>query len=246
MGVLLFLIALASLNVFLNEQTWYLSSAFCQMLDALFPFILPMAFGPLLYFYVQATLEPGFVLKRRHFLHFLPVLIDLFPYVFAAGYLIGIWVGWLPDHTGRAGRIIDKYNVYADIPRWISLTGYIVAAGRYLHPRRERRGAAWIRECLWVFGAFQVLWLVYLVPYVIPRYTYWLLDRFHWYPLFLPLSLITYWFGLKGFTVVYPRIPAKADDFDAKVALLRRAMEDGGLRGNIPVRREYQADVFHL
>jgi hypothetical protein len=64
MGALLFLIALASLNVFLNEQVWYRSSVFCQMLDALFPFILPMAFGPLLYFYVQATLEPGFALKR--------------------------------------------------------------------------------------------------------------------------------------------------------------------------------------
>jgi hypothetical protein len=57
-------------------------------------------------------------------------LIDLFPYVFAAGYLIGIWVGWLPDHTGRAGRIWRFSGIVAGLPGSICHSKvYLLVAG---------------------------------------------------------------------------------------------------------------------
>src|SRR5579863_2324013 len=42
--------------------------------------------------------------------------------------------------------------------------------------------------------------LVYLIPYVIPRYTDWMLSTFAWYPLYIPLAILVYWLGIRGFT----------------------------------------------
>lgn len=226
LGTLLFLIALASLNVYLNEQPWYRGSSFCQMLDALFPFIIPMPIGPLTYFYTRATLDQGFVMTKRHRIYFLPVLIDLFPYGFVLCYLLGIQAGWLPAHTGRAGRIIDTYNVYADIPRWASISGYLMAAAKYYGTHKDRRNASWIKELLSVFAAFQVLWLVYLIPYIIPRYTDWMLDRLNWYPVFLPLGILTYWLGLKGYFFNYGGPRVDQEYYTTQASLIIKAMEE--------------------
>ncbi|TDW96224.1 helix-turn-helix domain-containing protein [Dinghuibacter silviterrae] len=222
LGALLGLIALASLNVYLNTQTWYNTLYFCKYFDALFPFMLPMTFGPLLFLYTRATLDPGFAVTRRDRLHVVPVLIDLIPY----GFAWCVVLGFIPSHHGSAGRFIDTYNVYADIPRWLSITFYVFLSMRYARLYRTAPGYSWIRECLWVFAGFQAIWLVYLVPYILPKYTYWMLDHLAWYPLFLPLGVLTYWLGLKGYTMVYPRTSSVSGHL---ASLLIKAVEDGRL-----------------
>lgn len=74
---LLLLIALACFNLYLEHVDWF-GSGIIRFLDVVIPSILVMAFGPMIFFYVRSSLEPGFVLTRKRRLHFLPVIIDLF------------------------------------------------------------------------------------------------------------------------------------------------------------------------
>lgn len=206
--------SLASLDVYLNTQPWY--TAHYATFDALFPFILGMPIGPLLYVYAKATLDPAFTFKRRLWLLFLPVLIDLVPYLFAWVFLAGVWVRFWPNHRAQAGLFIDTYNVYADIPRWCSLAVYVFLTARLL----RGKPSAWLRDCVIAFTVFLGIWLVYLVPYTI--FTFRLVDALNWYPVYLPLVCLTYWLGLKGYLVAYPRqAPPSPDATD----LLTRAME---------------------
>jgi AraC-like DNA-binding protein len=96
--------------------------------------------------------------------------------------------------------------MYADIPRWVSITVYVFLSWRYL-----RIGAAppagnvqppmrkWLQQFITVFLAFQLLWLVFLVPYIVPASSNWLLRKFDWYPIYIPLAVMIYWLGLKGY-----------------------------------------------
>lgn|GEM_PF-6618943 len=66
------------------------------------------------------------------------------------------------------------YNQYADISRWLSLSIYLLVAAGYL--ARARKSIAgeqlvWLLHLVRVFIAFAVIWLVFLVPYEIPRYS---------------------------------------------------------------------------
>jgi AraC-like DNA-binding protein len=95
-----------------------------------------------------------------------------------------------------------------------------------------------------VFSALAILWFVFLVPYEIPRTSNWLLDRFDWYPLYLPIVVLIYWLGVKGYFISYrgvsPSEPASArmgvakpalspEIIDPAVRALKKAMEQDRL-----------------
>jgi AraC-like DNA-binding protein len=158
-------------------------------------------------------------------------------------FIIGILTGLIGRHQQHIGSLIDTYNVYSDIPRWISLTCYLVLCLRYIAAVRAKAGAQemsyqlkWLKQCIGVFMAFQVLWLFYLIPYVIPSYTDKLLQAVDWYPLYVPLAILIYWLGIKGYLVMkYQQVTLKSNGgFSAKLSeaileqtifALRKAME---------------------
>jgi AraC-like DNA-binding protein len=94
----------------------------------------------------------------------------------------------------------------------------------------------WLQQFIRVFAVFQVIWFLYLIPYVIPRYTDVMLNTFDWYPLYIPLAIIIYWLGIKGYIVsqtetspikkaqsVNSTLPAET------IALLKKSMIDDKL-----------------
>ncbi|HLX67889.1 MAG TPA: helix-turn-helix transcriptional regulator, partial [Puia sp.] len=50
---------------------------------------------------------------------------------------------------------------------------------------------------------FDVIWLIFLIPYELPRVGDMLLDKVDWYPLYLPLVAIIYFLGIKGYFITY-------------------------------------------
>ena len=92
---------------------------------------------------------------------------------------------------------IDQYNVYSDIPRWLSISIYLWAANKYL--KSQLHPIPWLKQFVKIFTVFQVIWLCYLIPYEIPRYSNRLMDLFNWYPVYIPLSILIYWLGIKGY-----------------------------------------------
>jgi len=209
LGLFIFLISLACLNTYLFNQNWYESSSFFRVFSAVMPMVIVMPLGPLLFFYTKASLDPGFKLLKKDKPHFYPVIIDLFPYLTAIFFIIGILSGFIKNHHLHVGAFIDTYNVYSDIPRWISLTCYLVLSLRYIAVNSIKTTAPgiiyqlkWLKQCITVLMTFQFIWLLYLIPYVIPKYTDKLLAAVDWYPIYVPLAILIYWLGIKGYLVM--------------------------------------------
>ncbi|MFD2571400.1 helix-turn-helix domain-containing protein [Spirosoma soli] len=199
------LLALASLGVSVPIRNNWVNLA----LDLL-PFINAMPLGPLIYFYTKSVLDPTFRLGKWERIQFYPVLIDwgakLIGWTFVIGALAGAW----PSNSGlKWGEVMDEYNTYSDIPRWLSMAVYLVLAKRWLDRHtptgkgykveRQQQNVRWVRQLLIIMLVFQVVWFIHLVPYIIPGTRSALLDKFGWYPIYIPIAVLIYWIGLKGY-----------------------------------------------
>ena len=213
MATLIFLLALACLNLYLYDLPALRDTPWGNLLSAIIPLVIVMPIGPLIFFYIRSCLEPGFRLSRKHRPHFYSVAIDLFQHAAAILFVIGLFSGLLPKKNYSFGTFLDYYDQYADIPRWLSLAIYLWLSARYLRRNRKEGGtttgdgkmppAAWPRTLLRGFIAFGVLWLLFLVPYELPKYGDALINRFGWYPLYLPIVILIYWLGIKGYFISY-------------------------------------------
>ncbi len=209
LSVLIFLIALASFNLYGNYRNWF-GSDLLRFLSELLPLVIVMPFGPLIYFYVQSVLDPSFKINKKHKAHFYPVIIDLIPSIVVIVFVVGVLTKLIINKPGPWGQFIDDYNVYADIPRWASVTFYVWLSSKYLAAYKQKNNEMlngyavqfkWLRQFINVFMIFQVIWLIYLIPYVIPAYTNTMLDTFDWYPIYIPLAVLIYWMGIKGYAI---------------------------------------------
>ncbi len=243
LAILIFLIALASLNLYSNHQSWF-NNGYYQVFIAVFPLIVIMPLGPLIFFYVKSMLDPGFILTRKQRAHFYPVILDLFQHIAAILYILCL-ITRLIRHPLPFGTYIDTYDTWVDLPRWLSLSIYIWLSARHLAAAKKShqlQGRSlpdhilWLQQFLRVFLAFQVLWLAQLIPYLIPKYSNALLDWGDWYPLYVPLAIMIYWLGIKGYLVTYKQgsLGGKASKVKAQLPvaasqhamhLLQQAME---------------------
>lgn len=239
LGILIFLIALACLNLYLFESSWFNNDPLLNLLGNLVPLVIVMPVGPLLYFYIRSSMEPSFRLTKKQRLHFLPVIIDIIPELSTAIFIGGLLAGWLEPNPAPWGRFIDDYNVYADIPRWGSITLYLWLSARYLAAAGTENNAyrQWLRQFIRLFLVFQVIWFIYLVPYVIPSLTDKVLNTVDWYPVYIPLVILIYCLGLKGYLMAPEATPAgrktvappPVELVAEAVPLLRKAMEQDRL-----------------
>jgi AraC-like DNA-binding protein len=197
---LVFLLALMSLALGLPVPNDYVGIA----LD-LTPLVNAMPLGPLVLFYTRSLLDPSFRLGRAQWRHFYPVVLDWIPPLIGWTFMAGLLLGLLPESEGTAwGQVMDIYNVYADIPRWLSLALYVAAAWRWLNKKPPaaddpRHNARWLRQFLAAFTGFLLVWLLHLVPYLIPATRQVLESTLGWYPIYIPIAALIYWVGLKGY-----------------------------------------------
>ncbi|MEO6546543.1 MAG: helix-turn-helix domain-containing protein [Ferruginibacter sp.] len=243
LGTLIFLIALASLNIYLNTQAWFVDNPTLQILHALVPWVMVMPMGPLIYFYLRSNLEPGKELSGNDKKQFYPVLLDIVPQVAVLLFLVAVAFGF-PKNAGLAvGRFVDTYNVYVDIPRWLSMSYYILLSYKYLdHPNIKKNVEVignqtdykWLRQFIRLFIGFQIIWLCHLVPYIIPATRYKLLDAVDWYPVYVPLTILIYVLGIRGYLQLQnitrvkkeEKISSLPNDVIAEVVpILRNSME---------------------
>jgi AraC-like DNA-binding protein len=209
LGILLWLMALASINLFLEYTGWYYSSTAMAIIHNLVPLVILMPAGPLLYFYVQSAVDPAFRLTRKHKIQFLTIIIDLLPGLTSAIFVVGVKTNLVFPDARPWGVFVDWLHVYSDIPRWLSLTIYAFLSGRLLERlsknvvKNQGSLITWLRQFIRIFLVFQLIWLLYLIPYVIPTTTDFMLQTFNWYPVYIPLTFLIYWLGIKGLIVTY-------------------------------------------
>ncbi|SFN76546.1 AraC-type DNA-binding protein [Chitinophaga sp. YR627] len=242
LAILILLIATACLNLHIFESNWINELPLLRFLLNFVPLVVVMPMGPLLYFYVKSGLDPSFRLTTAHAPHFYTTIIDIVPQLIALTYVGGVLGGIFRNHPQPWGIAIDTYNVYADIPRWLSMTIYVYLSYRYISVAQvnNEKHLRWIRQFLKVFLVFQLIWFIYLVPYVIPKYTDKLLDMVDWYPVYIPLVILIYYLGIKGYMMTAeeetaakkaaaPPAPIPDTIIGEAVPLLMKAMEQDRL-----------------
>ncbi|MGN6293871.1 MAG: helix-turn-helix domain-containing protein [Chitinophagaceae bacterium] len=234
---LILLMSLASLNIYFLNTGWFETTVALRIIAALVPLVIIMPMGPFIYFYIRSITDSGFTIGKKERLHFLPAIIDIIPQLAALLFFAGRWAGWWQDGDPW-NRFIDNCNVYSDIPRWLSLTVYIFLTKKYLAGQTgtDAGRQRWFRQFIYVFLGFLLIWLVYLIPYSIPALTDRLLRWVDWYPVYIPMAIMIYWMGIKGYLLSLQTAGKKANksmltDFPAErleptVYILKRAMED--------------------
>ena len=222
LAILIFLMSLASFNLYMTGSTWYNHSPIIIFLSNFIPMIIIMPMGPLIYFYIRSFSDPAFIFKKKYRIHFYPVLIDLVPYLTAIFYVTGLIFKFLPKNDAPWGHFVDQYDVYSDIPRWLSVSIYLWVANKYL--KTLSAPIPWLKQFMRMFIIFQVIWLCYLIPYVIPRYSGKLLDFFDWYPVYIPMSILIYWLGIKGYIVSQAQ---NGNHKNRKSSLLDKQLSEG-------------------
>jgi len=90
---LLFLVALASIKLYGGNQGWFDKIAFLHLIDLFVPMVIVMPVGPLIFFYVKSSLDPGYTLTRKDRFHFFPVIIDGLPQLTVLVFFIGVNTG---------------------------------------------------------------------------------------------------------------------------------------------------------
>lgn len=202
-GSLILLVSLACLNGYFFHSQWFQNNKICQILHAVIPLILVMPLGPLIFFYTKSALYTNWRLKKKEWRHFYTVVIDLVPYAVALIYIAGHFSKLLPNNPGPWGLFIDTYNTYADIPRWLSLSVYLYSSYKLIKTDcNQKPFYNWLRLFIIAFAAFQFVWLCFMIPYLVPQYNIPLLDSVGWYPVLIPLVVLIYWAGIKGYIVV--------------------------------------------
>lgn len=187
LAVLILVIALANLNVFLLYQSL---PPFWLLIGDIFPLLLFMPVGPLIFLYTRATIDHQYRPEKKDALLFLPVILDLVPYALGLFYHAGL--------IKEPYTFIDQYNIYVDIPRWISLTVYCALSVKMIRGNNSQ-GTKNAKQLILAFGVFQLIWLLFLGIYLIPVYRDSLLNIAGWFPLYIPLTALIYWVGIKGF-----------------------------------------------
>jgi len=159
--------------------------------------------GALLYLFVRSFFDPNFTFQRRNAWHFVPVVIEF------------IW-----------SNFIKVQNFYWDGSRaslsWLGYHGYmlwehtpfqlIVASGLILvyvqksqsflqtislHQLRETESLQWIRQTLSAYTIFSILVItVALVDFLFFDYAF---NPFYIIPLYIGMSVISYWLGVQGY-----------------------------------------------
>ncbi len=208
LAAFILLMSLCCLDVYLEHQEWWNGSTVGSLLSALLPLIMAMPLGPLAYFYIRSLEEPDFRITKTRRRHFYTVVFDLLPHA-AVLMIVGLaLLGFFRKTHGVQGfgAVYDDYNQYADIPRWISFTVYLTLGQRYLKGRHEAMRCAWAGIFLRVLWGFDLLWLAFNIPYELPGIGDRLIATFDWYPLYIPLVVVIYYLGVKGY-FISSRVP---------------------------------------
>ncbi|MEM6685735.1 MAG: helix-turn-helix transcriptional regulator [Bacteroidota bacterium] len=204
---LILLISLACFNIYLLEAVEGSSVFFWNLFEAVFPWVVIMPAGPLVFFYVKSVLEPNFVLTKKHRKHFYTTILDLIPSLVILGYIFGGYLGFISANSFDVGLFIDTYDTYVDIPRWLSLTIYLWFSfqllSRHKATHKQQDSLRWVQHFVLGFAIFSGIWFVHLILYLIPASSNILLGSVGWYPVYIPLIVLLYWLGINGYIISF-------------------------------------------
>ncbi|RYY54894.1 MAG: AraC family transcriptional regulator [Chitinophagaceae bacterium] len=234
LAMIIWVTALPGIHLFLHYKNVFEVSGITAVLHASIPWVSVMALGPLLLFYVRSVTNPSFRVNGKQLVWLIPAMIDIFPKLVELAYLGSVIPSSLHVTGTDTVNFANLYNRYADLPRWLMLAVCIFQAAHELKIYREQVVMAmqqqaklfrWLRQFIRVFRYFMLLWLLFLIPYLTPAYSR-MLQTVGWFPVYLPMAVLIYWLGIRGYQ---SGRPAKhSDEQEQPAPPTRTAVDDEG------------------
>jgi AraC-like DNA-binding protein len=172
------------------------------------PYNASLAFGPLLYFYVYCLSSPDSRASRGWPWHFLPVVIQLIYYCVIFSFPLAAKNDW-------DGRVqVPWVNPIEQIATFFSIAVYWALSYKHYFAYqqwlvqnvsdREDHHVEWVRNFLIALAITLVLWAG------LAAFERWVsaLNYFQRYPLYLWLTVLTYYLGTEGYRHARHRYPA--------------------------------------
>lgn len=157
--------------------------------------------GPCLYFYTKCITTPNFKFQRKHFLHFLPLVLE---FIF---YRTSIY------RKGSNGLYLDEMPFYSYlylIEQWVGVISILIYSIISLillikfrkqlkdyYSKIEHLSHKWLITPIVFFASYFILWNILTE---IDRYAFDRTLREHYFlPNFVMLSIVTCWLGFRGY-----------------------------------------------
>lgn len=196
-------------------------------------------YGALIYFYIRSFLQPKAGLTKKDWVHFLPIVIEFFisNYVKFQNFF---WDGtreslsWL----GTQAYILWMHTPFNLVISSLLILYYVKKSKALLQTYTaantrpvETEDSQWVRQLLVVYQVLSVVIIsVALLDYVFFNFAF---NPFYKFPVYGLLAVVTYWLGLKGFSLRNaPYLQPKkhvhllpSDHLNASVLALKKAME---------------------
>ena len=191
-------------------------------------------YGALIYFFVLSYLKPDFRLRRSHWIHFLPVIIEVIWSFFIKSQNF-FWDGTRESLTwlGYWG-----YVVWMHYPTMYVIAGglivfYAFRALKILKSPPEVVGfklipenTKWIRRVVIALICFSIIFTVtVLIDFLFFDYAF----NFFGYPIFIIMAVITYWLGLEGFarrnTIAFKKVDVLSESEETQLTEIALEIE---------------------
>jgi AraC-like DNA-binding protein len=161
-------------------------------------------YGALIYLFIKAYVTPKYKFKWRvEWIHFLPVLIEF------------LWSNFIKTQNFYWDGTRDSltwlgywgYVVWMHYPTMFVICGLLIVFYSFKAHRLLKASASnpviiseqltWVYRVIFVLRYFSMALIVIVLTDLI--FFDFAFDRFYNYPLFIGMSLITYWLGIEGF-----------------------------------------------
>ena len=157
--------------------------------------------GPTLYFYTKCITNPEFTFTKKHYLHFLPLVLE---FIF---YRTPVY------RIGSDGLYLDELPTYSYVyltQQWIGVISILVysliSLGSIIkyqnqlknyYSKIEHLSLKWLQTPIVIYAAYFILWniLTEVDRFVFDHQ----LREYYFLPNFVMLAIITCWIGFKGY-----------------------------------------------
>jgi len=195
--------------------------------------------GPALYFYVLILITPEYKFKKKDYLHFSPLLLEL---GFHGLQVFDSYHSGVPIHRTNTFELISPFFQFMAM---ISVGIYVRLSIKRIkiytallvenYSNNDKYKLTWLKRIILIFGIMWALWLPYtFIDYVFFDYR---LNFKYYYPLYLIMGVVPVWMGMESFLrpeyilielkeIRNKKTPPLISDLDEKKNWLQKEMKE--------------------
>ena len=169
---------------------------------------LEWSYGPLLYLYVKAQVTPNLKLNRKDLWLFAPILIQIVCSIYVRSQNF-FWDGTKDSLTWLGYYGYAYWMNYSTVPiiaciLIIFFSYKSIQLLKKLEPQEvDQKNFRWVYNLVRLFGIYYLIVLIILVTDLVVYLNtvsidYYYFLRFYYYPFFIGVAILSYWFGISS------------------------------------------------